>query len=76
MKFIAILAVVLLVGCTVKYVPIPDHLTRLCLEHEKKDDTLDEAVRLANSRLDSVKECNGRLTKISNIQGTEVEEDQ
>lgn len=35
-----------------------------CPTHEKQGDTLDEAVRLANVRLESIEQCNDKLEKI------------
>lgn len=50
-----------------KLVPVPDKLTLLCDEVEKKGDTYGEAVRLANARLAALKECNARMSEIRKL---------
>lgn len=47
-----------------EYVSLPVELTKPCDLVPKQDNTYGEAIRLANSRLESLKECNGRMDKI------------
>lgn len=48
----------------VKIVPVPDHLTRDCIDVPKKDNSVAESVRLANARKESTDECTGRMRQI------------
>lgn len=45
-------------------VGVPDELSRDCDEVKKRDNTIGEAVRLANARLESLKACNADKAKI------------
>lgn len=63
--FVSIIACLLLVGCA--NISIPDELLITCPVHEKVDSTLDEAIRLANARLESIEKCNERILKIKQI---------
>lgn len=63
------MAVIIFATSCARYVPIPEHLTRPCLVVVKQNDSVEEAVRLANDRLDSVADCNQRIRQISEIQG-------
>lgn len=79
---LTLVAVALLAGCKTKgpvvpsvvrvpvttYVALPADLTRACDEVAKKEDTYAEAIRLANTRLASLKECNARLERIRKLQ--------
>lgn len=47
-----------------KIVPVPAELTADCDPVPKRDNSLGEAVRLANSRGASLAECNGRMARI------------
>lgn len=47
-----------------KYVEVPADLARDCDEVAKEGNDYQEAIRLANARLASLEECNGRLRKI------------
>jgi len=70
--FVLLLTLMLTSCVTVRYVKIPSELTAHCMVHEKKDDSLDEAVRLANTRKDSIDECNARMDKIHAVEGSLV----
>lgn len=50
-----------------KLVPVPAKLTVPCDEVPKKSESYGEAIRLANSRLASLHECNARMTEIRNL---------
>ena len=50
-----------------KYVPVPAELSRDCDEVPKEGNDYQEAIRLANARLASLEECNGRLRKIRGL---------
>lgn len=47
-----------------KPVGVPAGLTMPCDEVAKQSDTYGEAIRLANTRLESLKACNKRLAEI------------
>lgn len=47
-----------------KLVPVPAGLAAPCDEVAKQSDTYGEAIRLANTRLESLKACNKRLAEI------------
>ena len=69
MRIILLFFILLISGC-VRYVSVPDELTKHCEVIQPRGTTLDEAVRLANSRKDSIDDCNNRMDKIHAIQGT------
>lgn len=48
-------------------VPVPAKLTEPCDEIVKRADTVEEAIRLANARLASLKACNGKLSEIRGL---------
>lgn len=48
-------------------VPVPVALTEPCDLVPKRDDTYEEAIRLANARLASLKACNGKLAEIRGL---------
>lgn len=48
-------------------VPVPAALTLPCDEVAKQSDTYGEAIRLANTRLESLKACNKRLAEIRGL---------
>lgn len=50
-----------------KIVPVPAALTEPCDEVPKRAETVEEAVRLANARLASLKACNARLGEIRGL---------
>lgn len=78
---IAALAILLLAGCQTPgpvvpkivrvpvevIVPVPAALTEPCDEVPVKAQTVEEAVRLANARLASLKACNGKLREIRGL---------
>lgn len=47
-----------------KIVPVPAKLSAPCDLVARRDNTVGEAVRLANARLASLEECNKRMTEI------------
>ena len=55
-----------------KYVPVPDELTAPCTLYAPAEQTYAEAKRLALVRLESLKECNGRLARIRALGGSEA----
>lgn len=48
-------------------VDVPDELTLDCIVVQKRNNSLSEAVRLANARQESVDECTGRMRQIRNL---------
>lgn len=60
----------------VRYVRLPASLTADCNEVPKSNDPAipfeDEATRLSNGRLAALKECNDRMLKLRQLQGTIV----
>lgn len=48
-------------------VGVPEALTAPCDEVPVMGQTVEEAVRLANARLASLKECNGRMAEIRKL---------
>lgn len=72
MKISILIFTLLLSGCVTKYVAVPDELTQHCDVHQPRSTTVDEAVRLANVRKDSIDDCNSRMDKIRAIQGTVI----
>lgn len=54
-----------------KFVPVPAELTEPCTLYAPAEQTYAEAKRLALVRLESLKECNGRLARIRAL-GTEA----
>ena len=50
-----------------KIVPVPAALTEPCRQPEKKDNTVAEAVRLANERKAALDECSARLARIRSL---------
>lgn len=50
-----------------KTVPVPAELARDCDLPAKRDNTVGEAVRLANARAESLRECNKRLKAIRGL---------
>ena len=48
-------------------VPVPAALTEPCDEVPVKGQTIEEAVRVANARLASLKECNRRMGEIRSL---------
>lgn len=48
-------------------VPVPAALTAPCDEVAKADNTIGEAIRLANARLASLQACNKRLAEIREL---------
>jgi hypothetical protein len=50
-----------------KIVPVPEALTEPCDEVPTREQTLGEAVRVANARLASLKACNGKLAEIRGL---------
>lgn len=55
-----------------EYVPVPEELTAPCDEHPAREQTVGEAVRVANARLASVRKCNADKAAIRDL--GEVEE--
>ena len=47
-----------------KFVPVPAELTEPCTVYAPTEQTYAEAKRLALLRLESLKECNARMTRI------------
>lgn len=73
MRFILVLFFLALSSCAeVRYVQVPEELTKPCEKHQVQEQSLDEAIRLANERKESVTDCNDRMDKIRAIQGTPV----
>ncbi|MBB1060411.1 Rz1-like lysis system protein LysC [Marilutibacter spongiae] len=52
-------------------VPVPAELTEPCAQVAKRDNTVGEAVRLANARKAALEECSKRMSQIRSL-GTEV----
>lgn len=50
-----------------KIVPVPPELTEPCDEVPVRGQTVEEAIRLANARLASLKACNGKLREIRGL---------
>ncbi|WP_167285217.1 Rz1-like lysis system protein LysC [Marilutibacter alkalisoli] len=50
-----------------RYVPLPADLTRPCGDTAKRNNTVSEAVRLANARKADRDECNARMTQIREL---------
>ena len=50
-----------------KIVPVPAALTEPCQQPEKKDQTVAEAVRLANERKAALDECSARMARIRSL---------
>jgi hypothetical protein len=50
-----------------KLVPVPEELTRDCGTATKQDNSVAEAVRLANTRDELLKECTSRMRRIRNL---------
>lgn len=50
-----------------KIVPVPAALTEPCDEVPVKAQTVEEAVRVANARLASLRHCNGKLAEIRRL---------
>lgn len=48
-------------------VSVPDALTVPCDEVAKREETYEEAIRLANARLASLKACNKRMAEIRGL---------
>ena len=48
-------------------VPVPAALTEPCDEVPVKAQTIEEAVRVANARLASLRACNGRMAEIRKL---------
>lgn len=81
MRVAALAAAVMLAGCQTKgpvvpkivrvpvevIVPVPAALTEPCDEVPVRAQTIEEAVRVANARLASLKACNGKLREIRGL---------
>lgn len=79
--FLLVVLVALLMGCrsnppkppqvveviVEKIVPVPEKLAAPCDLVPRRDNTIGEAVRLANARLASLEECNKRLAEIRKL---------
>lgn len=50
-----------------KLVDVPEELTRDCGNTAKKDNSVAEAVRLANTRDELLKECTSRMRRIRSL---------
>lgn len=50
-----------------KLVPVPDELIRDCGSVSKQDNSVAEAVRLANTRDELLKECTSRMRRIRSL---------
>jgi hypothetical protein len=50
-----------------RIVPVPPALTEPCDEVPVKAQTVEEAVRVANARLASLRHCNGKLAEIRRL---------
>lgn len=48
-------------------VAVPAELTRDCDDVNKRENSVGEAIRLANARAESLKECTGRMRKIREL---------
>jgi hypothetical protein len=55
-----------------RYVKIPAALTQHCTVEDVKDQSIDEAVRVAVARKKSLEECNRRLDTIQGVEGSLV----
>lgn len=51
----------------IRYVPVPEELTKPCQKFTAREQTYDEAKRLALLRGEATEECDGRMTKIRNL---------
>lgn len=54
-----------------RYVALPPALVAPCPATAKRDNSVGEAVRLANARLADVKACDARMTEIRKLQPEE-----
>jgi len=72
MKILLIPFLALILTSCVEYVKIPEDLTKHCAVYEAKEESLDEAIRLARVRKESVDDCNDRMDRIHAIQGSFV----
>ena len=54
-----------------RYVALPSALVAPCPATAKRDNSVGEAVRLANARLADVKTCDARMTEIRKLQPEE-----
>jgi hypothetical protein len=52
-----------------KYVSVPDDLTAECPEYEPREQSYNEAKRLALIRLESIQACNKQLARIRALSG-------
>ena len=50
-----------------KLVPVPDELTKDCGNTAKQNNSVAEAVRLANTRDELLKECTSRMRRIRSL---------
>jgi hypothetical protein len=50
-----------------KIVPVPAELAAPCDAVAKRDNSMGEAVRLANARAAALEECSGRMDRIRNL---------
>lgn len=50
-----------------KIVPVPAELTGPCRQPAKQDNSVAEAVRLANERKAALDECSGRMARIRSL---------
>lgn len=50
-----------------RIVPVPDELAAPCATVAKRDNSMGEAVRLANARAAALEECSGRMERIRNL---------
>jgi hypothetical protein len=83
MRIVALIAVLALAGCqsaplliqppkvvevvVEKIVPVPGLLTEPCKRPVKKQNTVGEAVRLANERDAALEECSARMARIRGL---------
>ena len=71
MRILILLLALMLSSCVeTRYVKIPSELTRHCEVHQPQEISLDGAVDLANARKDSIDECNARMDKIHQVEGS------
>lgn len=83
MRCVPLIACLLLAGCAsnpslpklpevvrvpvVKIVPVPPELSAPCQVVDKRDNSVGEAVRLANARRAALEECDGRMAEIRKL---------
>lgn len=83
MRCLPLIAFLLMVGCAtraplpklpeivrvpvVKIVPVPAELSAPCQAIAKRDNSIGEAVRLANGRQAALEECDARMTEIRKL---------